>query len=208
MRRRPRPALIAPLMLVLALVAGCASGAPTGTATTPPASVVPNPDASLAAAAATARLDPCPVSTSTGAVNQLPDVTLECLGDQGATPVRLAGLSGPTVVNVWGSWCGPCRDEAPLLQRLQVTTGARLAVLGIDYEDADVPALAFAAEQGLHYPSVTDPDGAFPLRRFAVGPPVTLFVDAAGAVVHVQRGPFRSWDELRALVADRLGVSL
>jgi thiol-disulfide isomerase/thioredoxin len=163
----------------------------------------------VAAAARHARLDPCPSSTAAAAAGGLPDVTLHCLGQAGAATVHLAGLAGrPAVVNVWGSWCPPCREEAPLLQRLHAAAGSRLTVLGVDYEDDDVPALAFTADKALHYPSVADPDGHFPLRRWAAGPPVTFFLDAKGRIVHVQRGPFTSWEQLRTLVDDHLGMSL
>lgn len=187
-----------------ALVGGAGRPTESGTASTP------DPDAAVAAAAATAALDPCPPSDPAvpARADGLPDVTLACLDDAGAHSVRLAGLRGtPAVVNVWAQWCPPCRQEAPLLQRLHAEAGDRLVLLGVDYQDDDVPALAFAAAEGLHYPSVSAPADELPLRRYAPGPPVTFLVDADGRIVKVIRGPFRDWAQVTTTVADVLGVT-
>lgn len=61
------------------------------------------------------------------------------------------------VLNVWGSWCGPCREEAPDLQFVQGETGA--AVLGIDVRDDRQAALDFTRDRGLTYDSIHDPSG-------------------------------------------------
>ncbi len=169
-----------------------------------------NPDASVSAMAATARLDPCPPSRTAlpATPDGLPDVTLACLGPAGSRTVRLAGLDGPAVVNVWASWCVPCRQEAPLIQQLHAQAGPRLLVLGVDFADAAPLALDFAATQGLHYPSVVSSTEQFPLPRWAPGLPLTLMIDAEGRIVDVQRGPFTTWAQLRDTVARRLGVVL
>lgn len=231
---RPRPGALtlwpaAALTAVLAAtLAGCASPASTAGGRTagvpapssptwassgmpsPVASATDNPDVSVSAMAASARLDPCPTSSSTAPARPdgLPDVVLACLGPDGTRSVRLAGLRGPVVLNIWGSWCVPCRQEAPLFQRLHAAAGGRLVVLGVDFADATPLALAFAASEDLHYPSVVAAATQFPLRRWAAGLPVTLLVDARGSIVDVQRGPFTSWQQLRDIVAARLGVSL
>lgn len=218
---RTRRALAVVPLLVLAL-AGCGGGSPSAPASAPltgaaqsPATSPPSADAGsspeIVAQAARADLAPCPPSDASVAARPdgLPDVTLACLGTKGARQVRLAGVRGtPMLVNVWAQWCGPCREEAPLLQRLHAAAGDRLLVLGVDWEDRDLWGRAFAAKEGLHYASVSDATDAFGLRRWAGGPPLSLLVDASGSVVAVQRGPFTSWDQLRGLVAGRLGVAL
>jgi thiol-disulfide isomerase/thioredoxin len=160
-----------------------------------------------------AALQPCPsgagsVSRATApAAERLPDHRFACLGPGPA--VNLAALRGtPTLVNVWAHWCGPCRQEVPLLQRFHVAAGDRVRVLGVVLEDDAASALGFAADEGMTYPSVNDPDGDIKAAMRAPGPPVTMFVDAQGVVVFRQIGPFTSEAQLRALVQQHLGVSV
>ena len=80
-------------------------------------------------------------------------------GGQDAYEKRIAALRGyPVVVNVWASWCGPCRFEFPTLQRLSAKYGKQVAFLGVDSEDSDDAARTFLAEAPVPYPSYTDPD--------------------------------------------------
>ncbi len=65
----------------------------------------------------------------------------------------------PVVVNVWAAWCGPCRDEAPLLHAGEQTYGDRVQFLGVDIIDSLDGARGFIDEHGLTYPSVFDPSG-------------------------------------------------
>jgi thiol-disulfide isomerase/thioredoxin len=86
----------------------------------------------------------------------------------------------PLVINVWGSWCAPCRQELPLLARA-ARHGIR--VLGIDEHDSTGRAAAFARAHGVTYPSLQDPDGHLlaSLRLLPrTGIPSTLFVTATG----------------------------
>jgi thiol-disulfide isomerase/thioredoxin len=150
-----------------------------------------------------AALAPCPAG-----VGALPALTLPCLG--GGPDVRLDGPpSGtPTLVNVYASWCAPCQEEMPLLVAFARKAGARVALLGVDTEEsAPRLGLLFAKDMGQHWPAVYDDQGLV-LRRYSSGPPVTLFVDGRGRVVHVQRGPFASLAALEAAVAAHLGVRL
>src|SRR4051794_33737044 len=150
-----------------------------------------------------AGLDRCPATQSQGTA-KLPHVVLSCLG---AGPrVHFSGLVGtPTLINVWGSWCGPCQREVPALQSVYTSAQGKLRVLGVDTEDEHGSALDFAAHVGMRYPSVIDDDGTF-LRSFGKkATPMTLFVNAKGAVVHTKLGPFKS-NELQQDVQRYLGV--
>jgi cytochrome c biogenesis protein CcmG/thiol:disulfide interchange protein DsbE len=137
----------------------------------------------------------------------LPALTLPCLG--GGAAVRLDGpaTGRPTLVNVYGSWCGPCQREMPLLVAFSRAVHGKVALLGVDTEDEPRLALLFARDVGQSWPAVVDDDKAV-LRRYASGPPVTLFVSAAGSVVHAKVGPFKDVAELRSLTRRYLGVSL
>ena len=85
------------------------------------------------------------------------------------------------MVNVWASWCGPCRLEFPILQKLSARYGKRVAFLGVDSQDSDDAAATFLAEAPVPYPSYTDPDERD--RRIARrhrGLPDTAFYDRGG----------------------------
>jgi thiol-disulfide isomerase/thioredoxin len=81
----------------------------------------------------------------------------ESLLNEGAT-VGLNDHAGKVVmINIWGSWCGPCREEMPGLQFVQDQTGA--AVLGIDVRDVRQAATDFVRDRGLTFDSIFDPPG-------------------------------------------------
>jgi thiol-disulfide isomerase/thioredoxin len=104
---------------------------------------------------------------------------------------RLLGqLTGtPVVVNVWGSWCAPCRDEAPDLARAHAEYGDRVQFLGVDILDARESARGFMREFGWTYPSVFDPPAAIRDGLGLLGQPTTLFYDETGALVDRWVGP-------------------
>ena len=204
MRRAAAAALVVALTL-----AACGGGGTAGERVpTAPGDVVgADPSATAAAeAVAAADLEPCPASDPDvpARADGLPDLVLECLGE--GPPVRLAGLRGrPLVVNLWASWCAPCRDELPGFARL-AGTGA-VEVLGVDVEDDPTAALTLLAEVGVRYPSVRDATSSTqqPLRWS--GLPMTLLVDPDGVVVHTVRGPVPDAAALDALVREHLGVT-
>ena len=100
-----------------------------------------------------------------------------------------AALSGePTVVNVFASWCIPCRDEHPLLEALKAETGIRL--FGINHSDAPENAVAFLAELGNPYDAVgADRDRRVSIDWGVYGVPETFLVDAKGVIVYKHVGP-------------------
>jgi thiol-disulfide isomerase/thioredoxin len=155
-----------------------------------------------------AKLADCPSSDAAVSMvaGGLPDITLPCLGDGPA--VRLAGLRGqPTVVNLWASYCESCRDELPLLESLASSTSG-VRVLGIDVANEPAQALSLLTESGVHYPSARDDASVTKSALRWTGIPMTLFVDAAGVVTHVERAPIVSADQLRSLVLTHLGVTV
>jgi thiol-disulfide isomerase/thioredoxin len=85
-------------------------------------------------------------------------------GESLLEPGRIIGLAdfpGQVVVlNVWGSWCGPCREEAPGLQQVyELTRASGVTLLGIDVRDDRDAAADFVRDRGLTYPSIFDPPG-------------------------------------------------
>lgn len=113
---------------------------------------------------------------------------------------RIEALRGyPIVVNVWASWCGPCRFEFPVLQKLAARYGKRVAFLGIDSQDSDDAARTFLEETPVPYPSYTDPDKDLAdSLKATLGLPDTAFYDRSGELVYLKQGPYAHDSELEA----------
>lgn len=189
---------------------GVDNGRPTGSKDTSTGGVATGgSDASqLSALIDAAHLPSCPTlpvgirESTTG----LPGVTLPCLGAGPA--VRLSALAGsPSVVNVWASWCAPCRAEIPILSSVAESAGGAVRFLGVAVNDTRPAALSAAADFGLRFPSVLDVNAS--IRPVSgIGVPATIFLRADGTVAFVERGPISSPAQLRSLLAEYLGVTL
>jgi cytochrome c biogenesis protein CcmG/thiol:disulfide interchange protein DsbE len=192
-RRRTLFAALFALTLAAALVAGCGSS-PQGDY----GGAHPDYEQSLAGS-------PAPLAALHAQANRL------ISGGTEAYEKRIAALKGyPVVANVWASWCGPCRFEFPVLQRLSARYGKQVAFIGIDSQDSDDAASTFLEEAPVPYPSYTDPDGRIADSLGAsLGLPDTAFYDAGGKLVYLKQGPYADDSELaadvRALGAGTLG---
>lgn len=127
-------------------------------------------------------------------------------GGAEAFDAQLRALRGyPVVVNMWASWCDPCRFELPFFQREAVSRGARVAFLGINFSDNREAARQMAARFPMPYPSFEDPRGNVSARFHSRGLPTTAFYDARGELVLVHQGVFPSQAQLAAAI-DRYAV--
>lgn len=91
------------------------------------------------------------------------------------------------VLNVWASWCAPCRAEAPALEQVSVETADQgVQFVGLNTRDTEAAAKAFVANYGITYPNVVDADGSVQLAfRDTLPPqsiPSTVFIDSEGRV--------------------------
>ncbi|MEP9351465.1 DsbE family thiol:disulfide interchange protein [Xanthobacter sp. KR7-225] len=103
--------------------------------------------------------------------------------------IDTATLTGkPTLVNVWASWCGPCREEHPLLMKL--AQDPRLRLVGLNYKDAPENARRFLGQYGLPYAAVgVDPNGRAAIEWGVYGVPETFVLAPDGTVAHKFVGP-------------------
>jgi thiol-disulfide isomerase/thioredoxin len=184
---------------VLALVLTAALSGCTSSQAGPSAASTPS-GASL--------LQPCPEQTGTDATGaqRLPPLSFACPGGGSLDLARAPGQ--PTVLNLWGSWCTPCREELPLMQQFADAAAGQVRVMGLISKDGRPQAESFAADAGVTFPSAFDADGKLMTELGLNALPYTYFLDADGGLAYTQVGPVTSVGELRALVAEHLGVRL
>ena len=159
--------------------------------------------------------DPCPRGADLLPVpvtgkDALPDLTLECIGAIASSDtVSLRRLGGvPMVVNLWASWCIPCRQEMPDLQRVYAAAGGRVRFIAINTKDTAESARATILGTEVRYPSLADPAAKVRAEIGANYMPTTLFVSAEGRIVFRKAGQFPDAAAIRAAIAEHLGVTL
>lgn len=161
------------------------------------------PDTALAPLRARAALDPCPASLGPS----FPDLRLPCLGGGPDVSLKGPGTGRPTLVNVYGSWCGPCQKEMPVLRAFHAKHPA-VGLVGVDTEEgSDRLGLQFAIAMQQHWPAVVDDErkvGA----HFGPGVPLMVFLSAGGTVEHVESGGYTSLAALERDVRSHLGAPL
>lgn len=120
-------------------------------------------------------------------------------GSRKALKARLRTLRGhPVVVNVWGSWCGPCRVELPILQRASLDWGRRVAFLGVDSKDNRESAERLLADIPVTYPSFDDADAEIFNGYKLFAAPSTIYYDATGRQTYIHQGQYLDRQQLDA----------
>ncbi len=131
---------------------------------------------------------------------------LECL--DGKSTIDIGQIKGPALVNVWGSWCGPCKDEMPIFVDFYSKYKDKLSLVGISVEESDAQnARDFIKLYGMSWPNLNDPDGRT-RATLGMGVPITLFIDAQGEVTYRKIGVVTSIEELESDTQKYLGVQL
>ena len=158
-----------------------------------------------------------------GLVSKGTDTTLDAAVAKGQRPVApvaalpvlgadgdgsLAKYKGKVVVlNVWASWCDPCREEVPLLQKTHEEIEAKGGVvLGLDTQDASGAAIGFLKERKATFPSLRDRDRSYGREFGVTGYPETFLIDRKGRVAALRRFPVtQAWldQQLPKLLAEK-----
>lgn len=170
-----------PILLCALLFAGCQED---------PESAAPPADQAREGLAGA----PAPLASLHRQANQL------LPGGPAALEARLRELRGhPVVINKWASWCEPCKQEFPYLQRLSVEFGREVAFIGVDSNDNADDARAFLRDYPVSFPTYEDPDQdvARVFKGHVSAFPVTAFIDREGEVTYLKQGGYASEQRLR-----------
>jgi thiol-disulfide isomerase/thioredoxin len=134
------------------------------------------------------------------------DTLLNCL--IGTEKISVESLRGPLIVNVWGSWCGPCKQEMPYFVEFHHQANGKVKLLGIAVEEAKAQdSKDFVIANGMTWPNLYDAKGET-RGTFGMGVPVTWFIDEQGTVVYKHIGVVKSTKELIDLTAKYLKVAI
>lgn len=118
-----------------------------------------------------------------------PEIDLVTLDDERLTLSELRGR--PVLVNFWATWCGPCREEFPLMvEAYAAHADEGLEILGISHDDTVDGARRFAADNGATWPLLQDPDDVAWNDYLGAGMPTSFFIDAEGVVQAFSLGGF------------------
>jgi thiol-disulfide isomerase/thioredoxin len=183
-------------LLTLVVTSACSrgrdgSGPPVTSASSTGAPCVP-------AAASAAPASP---GTDSASGPKVPDLTLACFA--GGGEVRLGELHRPAIVNLWASWCTPCRTELPALNAYAQRGG--VLVVGVNTEDSRTGAGSIA--DGLGFPILYDREGRLHKALGSLPMPITLFVTADGTVVFTHRAGALDTAGFERLAREHLGAA-
>lgn len=133
-------------------------------------------------------------ATSAAPLPRAPSFSLPRLGGGSPVGLPLAGTAAhhPVVITFFASWCGPCHRDLPVIAafaRQQAASHSTVQFLGVDGDDGAASGLAFARQSGVTFPVGADTQTTVAPRFTLTGYPDTVFVDGAGRIVDIVRGP-------------------
>ncbi len=140
--------------------------------------------------AGAAGLSRASVAAGPGVGRLAPDFTLPTLDGQ---TFRLSEQRGkPVVLNFWATWCGPCRNELPALQKAATHLGDEVVFVGVDQGEDAAVVRDFAAELGLTFTIPLDSNGEVGVDYKVKGLPTTFFIDRSGKIQNLWMGEMNS----------------
>lgn len=122
-----------------------------------------------------------------GRGDRLPDLELPRLG--AGEPLALDSIDGVAVLNLWATWCAPCRRELPDFQSVHAERGDEVRFVGVNVGDRAGPAASFLDEVGVTFENYRDFEGRLSEELRTATLPVTVITDAEGGVSTVHSGP-------------------
>jgi thiol-disulfide isomerase/thioredoxin len=133
----------------------------------------------------------------------LPDVEIEELGGGGT--ISLADIEGPAVVNLWATWCAPCRREIPDFEAVHQARRDEVRFVGINIGEGSDQAAEFLTDVGATYDQYLDSEGFVVTELRTSTMPVTVVLDADGFITKRHLGPLDE-DGLNDAIDDALGL--
>ena len=181
---------------VILMIAGVIAIWPRSEPTTPPPEDVTQAAPDLTSARAKADLPACPEGA--GGPADLRGITAECLAD-GRTVDIATAIEGPVLVNMWATWCQPCKTELPILAEYAATPDAiPVVTLGVESRPADALELLTALDVKL--PSLLDEDGRAKQKLHPIGLPASYLVEGGRVTLIENPRVFTSVDQVRQAV--------
>jgi thiol-disulfide isomerase/thioredoxin len=139
-----------------------------------------------------------------GASETLPSVDIT--GLTSGVVSQLSDIEGPAVVNLWATWCAPCRAEIPEFEQVHQARGDEVRFVGVNVGEDPQVASEFLAEIGATYDQFADLDGEVSTELKATSMPVTVVIDDDGTITTRHLGPLDQ-DGLNAAIDDALGIT-
>ena len=113
----------------------------------------------------------------------------------------------PRVINLWATWCAPCRAELPAFDEVAASAPPTVSIIGVNVGDDRDSVASFVDELELDFPQLLDPGAELNAALGVTNMPTTLFVDADGSIAFVHLGAVDT-DELTSLIDEHLGVAV
>ncbi|WP_327006670.1 TlpA family protein disulfide reductase [Dactylosporangium sp. NBC_01737] len=159
-------------------------------------------------------VSPGPSAAPVAGGKPLPAMAVKCFDGGRYVDAALLG-SVPTILNLWGSYCEPCRTELPAFQRFVTAAGGKVRVIGVVVKDSPAAAQSVIDDKQLTFPMLEDRDQQFGIALSqVVGKPVanalpaTLFIAPGGRIVYTYQGEALDEEKIRALTAGHLGIEV